>query len=66
MELVSETRKIKVHSLIDKVYHPTNLELAWKRVRENRGAGGIDEVSIAAFQEVADEELARSLPENMQ
>ncbi|WP_207724779.1 hypothetical protein [Thermanaerosceptrum fracticalcis] len=27
----------KVHSLIDKVYHPTNLKLAWERVKANKG-----------------------------
>ncbi|MDK2910975.1 MAG: hypothetical protein PWR20_2543 [Bacteroidales bacterium] len=27
----------KVHSLIDKVYNPTNLKLAWERVKANKG-----------------------------
>ena len=30
----------KVHSLIDKVYKRKNLEMAWERVKANRGAGG--------------------------
>jgi len=59
MELVSEAKKAKVHSLIDKVYHPTNLRLAWDKVRENRGAGGVDQISIDAFQANAEEALGR-------
>lgn len=49
----------KVHSLIDKVYHPTNLELAWQLVKANRGSGGIDKVNILEFDKVAETELAQ-------
>lgn len=49
----------KVHSLVDKVYKRKNLELAWERVRQNQGAGGIDGVSVSKFDEVADEQLDR-------
>ena len=49
----------KVHSLIDKVYHKTNLELAWNQVKANGGSGGIDKVNIPTFEEVAEVELAR-------
>jgi group II intron reverse transcriptase/maturase len=41
----------KVHSLVDKVYKKKNLELAWQKVRQNRGAAGVDGESIAAFEE---------------
>ena len=36
-----QSRRRKVHSLIDKVYAPANLAEAWKRVRENKGSAGI-------------------------
>jgi RNA-directed DNA polymerase len=49
----------KVHSLVDKVYKKKNLELAWQRVRQNRGAAGIDGESIAAFEENLTENLNR-------
>lgn len=39
----------KVHSLIDKVYQRRNLEIAWERVKANRGSGGVDGMSIADF-----------------
>lgn len=40
----------KVHSLVDKVYKMRNLELAWDKVRRNRGAGGIDGQGIDDFE----------------
>jgi RNA-directed DNA polymerase len=54
-----ETRHRKVHSLIDKVYDPNNLEEAWQRVWENRGSAGIDGLTIAAFAEREDELLSQ-------
>ena len=54
-----EQRHRKVHSLIDKVYDPTNLRQAWKHVRENKGSAGIDGLTIAAFTEREDGLLAR-------
>ena len=36
----------KAHSLIDKVYRWDNLVAAWKRVRANKGAHGLDRVTI--------------------
>ena len=49
----------KVHSLVDKVYKMKNLELAWEKVRQNKGAGGIDGESIEVFEEQAAENLRR-------
>ncbi len=43
--------KKKVHSLIDKVFSRKSLELAWEKVKKNRGSAGIDDVTIAAFEE---------------
>jgi group II intron reverse transcriptase/maturase len=44
---------------VDKVYQRKNLELAWGRVRENRGAGGIDGQSLKEFEEQLEEQLDR-------
>ena len=41
----------KAHSLIGQAYDPRNLMRAWERVRKNRGAGGVDRVSIGRFEE---------------
>lgn len=40
----------KAHSLIDKVYRWENLVLAWRRVRANKGAHGLDRVTIRMFE----------------
>jgi len=49
----------KVHSLIDKVYKRKNLELAWEKVRANKGSGGIDAVTIQTFEQDAKLHLVR-------
>lgn len=54
---INPTDATKVHSLIDKVYKPKNLSIAWERVRQNRGAGGVDGQSIEAFEEQLEEQL---------
>jgi RNA-directed DNA polymerase len=40
----------KAHSLIGQVYDPRNLARAWERVKENKGAGGVDGVTVARFE----------------
>src|SRR6202050_645138 len=40
----------KVHSLIDKVYKRKNLEMAWEKVKANRGSGGVDGQTLGAFE----------------
>jgi RNA-directed DNA polymerase len=50
-------RKRKWHSLIDKVYALQNLQSAWERVRANRGAAGVDGMTLRKFAERADARL---------
>jgi RNA-directed DNA polymerase len=40
----------KAHSLIGQVYDPRNLARAWERVKEKKGAGGVDGVTVARFE----------------
>jgi group II intron reverse transcriptase/maturase len=44
---------------VDKVYKRKNLELAWQRVRRNRGAGGIDGQNLEEFEAQLDDQLDR-------
>ncbi len=44
-------RAQKAHSLIGQVYDPRNLARAWERVKANKGAGGVDGVTVARFNE---------------
>ena len=47
----------KWFSLIDKVYARSTLEAAWKQVASNKGAAGIDQVSIKRFKACKDNYL---------
>jgi RNA-directed DNA polymerase len=38
---INPTGARKAHSLIDKVYKRKNLEMAWEKVKANKGAGGM-------------------------
>src|SRR5260370_14707302 len=49
----------KVHSLIDKVYKRKNLEMAWEKVKANRGSGGVDGQNLEAFEAQLDQQLDR-------
>jgi len=54
----------KWYSLINKVYNPKTLKAAWKKVAANRGAAGVDKISIKRFRSNAQiylEELGREL-----
>lgn len=44
-------------SLIDKVYRRENLESAYKKVRKNRGSGGVDHVTVERYGRDLDREL---------
>jgi len=56
---INPTDAKKVHSLIDKVYKQKNLEMAWEKVKANRGSGGIDGQTLKAFEEQLDPQLDR-------
>jgi len=51
------SKKKKFHSLIDKVWNWRNLNEAWAKVKSNKGAGGIDEVSIVQFERNLEQNL---------
>src|SRR5690349_22318450 len=59
VDWINLTGAKKVHSLIDKVYKRKNLEMAWEKVKENRGSGGVDGQSLAAFEAQLGLQLAR-------
>lgn len=47
----------KWFSLIDKVNSRKTLEVAWKQVKANRGANGVDNVTVERFEQRAEEYL---------
>ena len=46
---INPTGAKKVHSLMDKVYKRKNLEMAWEKVKANRGSGGVDGQTLEEF-----------------
>jgi len=47
----------KWFSLMDKIYAERTLKLAWQRVKKNKGAAGIDRISIERFEGQAERYL---------
>lgn len=47
------------HSLIDKVYAERTLWAAWKTVRDNAGASGVDRQTVGMFERVAVEQITK-------
>src|ERR1700730_245838 len=56
---INPTGARKVHSLVDKVYKRKNLEMAWEKVKANRGSGGIDGQSLNMFAAQLGQQLDR-------
>jgi RNA-directed DNA polymerase len=56
---INPTGARKVHSLVDKVYKRKNLEMAWEKVKANRGSGGVDGQSLNAFAAQLGQQLNR-------
>ena len=52
--LASGVKGGKWYSLMDKVYAPKTLGVAWAKVRANKGAAGVDGLSIGRFAAKAD------------
>src|SRR5207253_3982222 len=59
VDWINLTGAKKVHSLIDKVYKRKNLEMAWEKVKANRGNGGVDGQTLEAFEEQLEQQLDR-------
>src|SRR6266699_1980196 len=59
VDWINLTGAKKVHSLIDKVYKRKNLEMAWEKVKANRGSGGVDGQNLEAFEAQLNQQLER-------
>lgn len=54
---MNEPNKRKWYSLIDKIWAMPNLEEAFKEVKRNDGAPGVDKVTIKAFESQLEDNL---------
>jgi RNA-directed DNA polymerase len=59
VDWINLTGAKKVHSLMDKVYKRKNLEMAWEKVKANRGSGGVDGQTLEAFEAQLNQQLER-------
>ena len=59
VDWINLTDAKKVHSLIDKVYKRKNLEMAWEKVKANRGSGGVDGQTLEGFEAQLNRQLER-------
>jgi RNA-directed DNA polymerase len=60
----SEGRRF--HALYDRVYRGDVLWEAWERVRQNRGAAGVDRVTLAAVEDHGVDRMLRELRRDLQ
>jgi group II intron reverse transcriptase/maturase len=49
---------VKHAKVLERVYDPRRLRTAWRQVKQNAGAAGIDQMTVAAFERRKDELLA--------
>jgi group II intron reverse transcriptase/maturase len=59
VDWINPTGAKKIHSLIDKVYKQKNLEMAWEKVKENRGSGGVDGQNLETFEAQLGQQMDR-------
>ncbi len=50
--------KVKHVKVLERVYDPRRLRMAWQQVKQNAGAAGIDQMTVEAFERRKDEVLA--------
>ena len=55
----------RFHALYDRIYRTDILWEAWERVRANRGAAGVDQVTIAAVEAYGVEQLLDELQQSL-
>ena len=56
----------RFHALYDRVYRGDVLWEAWERVRKNRGAAGVDRVTLAAVEDYGVDRMLRELRRDLQ
>lgn len=59
-------KRRKFHALYDKVYRIDILKKAWKQVKDNKGAGGIDKVSIDNIVAYGEDKFLKEIQEELE
>jgi retron-type reverse transcriptase len=58
---VNQELKLKWHSIYGQILFERKLECAWQRVKENKGAGGIDGTTIKSYEKHLKENIENLL-----
>jgi len=56
----------RFHALYDRICRGDVLQEAWERVRENRGAAGVDRLTLAAVEDYGVDRMLRELRRDLQ
>jgi RNA-directed DNA polymerase len=56
----------RFHALYDRIYRGDVLWEAWERVQQNRGAAGVDRITLAAVEEYGVDRMLRELRRDLQ
>ena len=57
VEICHGGQKVKQKNVLERVYNPGRLRMAWRQVRKNAGAAGIDKMTVEEFERREDELL---------
>jgi len=55
----------RFHALYDRIYRGDVLVEAWERVRKNKGAAGVDRVTLVAVEDYGVDRMLRELPRDL-
>ncbi|MHB8061082.1 MAG: hypothetical protein ACYDG2_00400 [Ruminiclostridium sp.] len=58
---MNQELKYKMHSVYGQILDDRKLQKAWQRVKENKGSGGIDGVTIESYQAKEEENIKNLL-----
>jgi RNA-directed DNA polymerase len=56
----------RFHALFDRIYRDDVLVEAWERVRANRGAAGVDRITLGAVEDYGVDRMLRELRHELQ
>ena len=63
--VAKQQKERRFHALYDRIFRSDVLKEAWRRVKRNKGAAGVDEVTLKAVEEYGVEKLLNELQEEL-
>ncbi len=63
--VAKQQKERRFHALYDRIFRSDVLKEAWRRVKRNKGAAGVDEITLEAVEEYGVEKLLNELREKL-